>query len=234
MTTQIVKKLLNEHLFTVDRTLEDYLGFFGSEFRRDLESLTADQHWLDAGAGEAYAQREYVGSRDLKEIVPSRARATAVSFKSIRSVEIPVDVQFRYLVGRTFESIPDIEIGPVDLVTDVVGVLNYTEHIDQVLQTYLRLLKPGGKIYVFLPTLITWIEDGKSLRKTFFDWLQSIPGLEVKEITDGKNGEIKNSAFTIQKTVENPVIPGLQLEAAAHRHSLVRIFSEKSTTSNQT
>ncbi|MES2856002.1 MAG: hypothetical protein V4692_09065, partial [Bdellovibrionota bacterium] len=59
MGNEAVEKVLEEHLFTVDRGIDDYSSFLGPEFRDSLAKLSSSGHWIDMGAGLGHAQIEY-------------------------------------------------------------------------------------------------------------------------------------------------------------------------------
>ncbi|MEK7689437.1 MAG: hypothetical protein AAB425_00295, partial [Bdellovibrionota bacterium] len=59
----------------VERGLASYERMLPPQFSDALERLTAKEHWIDMGAGEANAQRNYFSNTDR---FPTPARATAV------------------------------------------------------------------------------------------------------------------------------------------------------------
>ncbi|MES2856003.1 MAG: hypothetical protein V4692_09070, partial [Bdellovibrionota bacterium] len=131
---------------------------------------------------------------------------------------------FKMLSGRRFESIPDEELELADVITDIVGVLNYTSTLDLVFKRYISLLKPGGKIFIFLPSPITWILTGDE-RISLFEWLSRIEGLRVRELPT-KPGEFNRSSFVIEVKSNKIDIPSLALEDSVHRHAVIRVFRE--------
>ena len=197
------------------RDLRDYLNYFGPALKTHLDALGPDAHWLDAGSEDAFAQREYLGSRDGKMIIAGRPRMTAVTLTAKK--ETPRELaggRFRLLVGRTFEAIPESEFGQVDVITDLCGVINYTEHPDEVLQKYLRILKPDGSIFIFLPIGMTQIHvpNGAGTKKVSLrDWIASIPGLVVIPLFPKTSPFPAIWAFEVRRTAREPAVPRLVL-----------------------
>lgn len=227
----VIKKVVEENVFTIDRGLKEYEDYFGPQFIQDLRRLKRDDHWIDGGAGNAYALKEFLGSRDGHRIRPDGPNLTAITFKYPANQPKrlgPVrqgENQFIVLSDRYFEDIPTPEIRPADLITDVVGILNYSDQLDVALKKYLDLLKPHGKIYVFIPNNITFIKRGKrSLPLT--EWLKSIPGLLIRPVYCKRSPYPSEYTFTIEKVGCGIQIPRLRLSRAVHPFVVMREFEE--------
>lgn len=222
----VIKKVVDENVFTIDRGLKEYEDYFGPKFVHDLNKLKREDHWIDGGAGNAYAQKDFLGSRDGHRIIPNRPKLTAITFKYPTNQPKTLNHgRFTVLSGRYFEDIPISEIGSAQLITDVVGIINYTHQLDLVLQKYLDLLKPNGKIYVFIPNSITFIKRGKS-SIDLTEWLKSIPGLLIRPVQSKKSPYPSDFTFTIEKSGCGIQIPRLRLTHAIHPGTVVREFEE--------
>lgn len=223
----LVKRVVKENQFTVTRGLKDYQDFFGASFRKDLQSLRGSDHWLDGGAGNAYAQKDFLGSRDGKRILADRPKMTAVSL--VYPADEPLSLaqgRFRMLAGRYFEEIPIGELEKADLITDVTGILNYTEQLDWVLERYLNLLQPNGKIYVFIPRHITRIRTARGAELSLVQWLKTISGLQITEIKDQRVPYPSDQSFIIERVASNVKVPKLKLLSARKQVAVFREFTE--------
>jgi hypothetical protein len=220
----MIRRVVETNRFTTDRGLKEYTSYLGPEFTRSLARLKEDGHWLDGGSGSAYAQKDFLGSRDGHVIVGGRPRMTAIT--KVYPDDQPKELaggRFRVLSGRYFEEIPTQEIPRADLITDVVGIINYSDQIDLALEKYLGLLKPDGTIYVFIPPSLTFIRRGDDTF-SLIDWLRSIPGLLVREPEAPASPFPAGYVFTLRKIACGIVIPRLRLAAASHRFMLIREF----------
>jgi SAM-dependent methyltransferase len=222
----VIKKTVEENVFTIDRGLKEYEDYFGPQFIRDLQKLKANDHWIDGGSGNAYAQKDFLGSRDGHKIRPNGPKLTAITLKYPENQ--PKNLghgQFIVLSGRYFEDIPTSEIRSADLITDVVGILNYSDQLDVALTKYLDLLKPNGKIYVFIPNNITFIKRGqRSLPLT--EWLTTIPGLWIRPVYSKRSPYPSEFTFTIEKVGCGIQVPPLRLSRAVHPFVVMREFEE--------
>jgi hypothetical protein len=209
-----IESLLEDHSFTTNRGLMDYSDAFGSPFVDRLNDPKTDLAWLDAGAGQAMAMREYLQS---KAGMKCRVDLTAVTLKL--AGEAKSDSGIRFLLQQRFEEIPLAEFGRVNLITDYTGVLNYTECLDVVLAKYVQLIGPSGIAFVRMPFFITFIraKDGQIL--SLVDWLSRIGGLSVSV------DHVKH-AFSFQTRGATVDIPRLKLCSALSNHFLFRFFSE--------
>ncbi len=158
--------------YTTDRGLDAYQVVLGTDFTRRLFALRADQHWIDAGAGQALPARDY-----LRRQQPGhRARITAIGLQRPADLDdCERDGALLYLAGR-FEEVPLETIGMADLITDVYGPLQYALQPDEVLERYGRLLKPGGSLWIAIPAgMFLQSESGDTVE--VHDWLRAIEGL---------------------------------------------------------
>ncbi len=172
--SETLKMILIAGDFTRDRGFSQYAHAFGSAFEDSLSRLRADQHWVDAGAGSGVAATEYLRNGGVGKV-------TTVSF-SESLIPSPVQGRINHLAGRSFESIPMTELasrnGRADLITDLFGVLSYTDRPDEVLVRYWQILKPGGEVLLFVSAKRS--SETRIDRMNFPAWIQrQITGFDV-------------------------------------------------------
>jgi hypothetical protein len=147
---------LTNNEFHVGRGLIDY-GYHlshtaGSSFFDRLVQLPNGARWIDMGAGNLNAMSDAL---EFRALAAKNFHMTAVNYRN------PEYLEKRLATGELSE----IEIlhgdylenmyqhgklnhlkGKADLITDVVGVMSYTEHFSEVMKIYSELLKVGGKL----------------------------------------------------------------------------------------
>ena len=214
------------HNYRTDREIEHYADLQG-QFMARLEQLVRNGgHWLDAGAGSAFAMQQVMkGLQNWGKPVPEFL-ATAISLSTPtkrqrgwqfekydaaaahRELMAETEGRFRSLLGEVGK-VQDGVIGKpesVDLITDFMGPFSYTLNIHQVLNQYLRLLKTGGTIHIMS---VEWNlysrRDGK--RVDFIDYLNALPGIEAR--TTFYEG---NQAFEIVKTASGAKVPAMRMD----------------------
>lgn len=152
---------LENNQFYVDRGLWKYNWYLGRYFKRQLNLLHLRfQLWIDLGAGNAKAQRDYLYSNPDRE-----TQLWSVSYKKPKNAKLDrylTNQSTRYLHGRYFEDM-NFDNVRADLITDVFGPLTYTKDISQLLQKSLSLLKPGGVYAAILP-----LTDTSALRASMY------------------------------------------------------------------
>lgn len=121
--------------------------------------------------------------------------------------------QFRYLSGRLFEEISDIEIGKVDLISDVYGDFAYNESKIELLIRYCKLLKQGGAIGIvtqFDKVFIRSKNINNARPKYLGDFLeeQEIPRMVVQK----GNSQNRNTVIWINNPKQD-TIDALQIIA---------------------
>lgn len=219
----IIKKVVEDNLYTTHRGLKEYIQYFGPEFEQDIDSLTESMHWIDGGAGSANAQKDYLKTRADKSIpflTPITVKYPAAEPRILHGGK------FKVFADRYFEEIPLEDIASADIITDVVGILNYTLALDVSLDKYLKLLKPGGKIYVFIPPHITDIETKSGKVFKLREWLTSIPGLATRSLKTPHSPYPNELSYVVEKQTEKINVPKLRLEKAVHDHVVLRKFRE--------
>lgn len=247
-----LSQVLQNNKFEVSRDLVDYLLRFGPRFQVRVRDLLASQTWLDIGAGHALAQRDYVRVRQkegaisheffekkgnwemARQILKGRL-SFAEKWPLLLSVSYAKPTGFDLSAGnpvkyhemdwsqswwKKFAS----SVRNVDVMTDYYGNLSYTKNISRDLKSYLQLLSPTGALYVSIDKSVTHIQKGDGSTVDLLQWLQTVPGLEVrpiwtKEILDKReqNGEIEipwdGDSFEIRLKNDFKLsqIPNLQL-----------------------
>lgn len=212
---EAVLQRLNSNDFETTRNLASYDLMFSDMSKRlftlRLAALGKDGHWVDAGAGTGQALREYCDVDELHTSFPpldgpqesidtplkfspqdQRAKVTALG------VVEPENAKTKGLDPRRFEyeeglveKKNSLKLGKADILTDLYGPFFYSKTPEKVLEKYLEFLKDDGAIYMgqFLGKGKTTIE-GPNGEMTVVEWLQTIPGLNVKSLSYGGAVEI--------------------------------------------
>ena len=154
---------LQDNAFLVTRGLKDYAAYLGPRFMEKLRKLGPNDHWIDFGAGSAYAMIEFGTMPWIHSLVKRFFRRppkmTATGFK------MPIDGKlydfladqptkaFQYLDGRYVEDLTAETIGgpPASLITDIYGAMAYTPDPNGVLKKAHELLAVGGEFHFSLP-----------------------------------------------------------------------------------
>lgn len=210
-----MKRVLKINSFKRERAIYDYQLAFPEliDWLRDAAAKLLPGrfvHWLDLGAGNAVAQREFLKFFLERDSFPFRA--TAVGFAKPDDAEFQFEQiqigaehdkeMLHYLSGRLFENIPAEEIGMADVITDFYGVISYTNKLDVSLRHALRLLKPGG-VFAFLTNEarggLRIDRENEPLRK----YLSRIKGVELVASRKSLDGE---SIFVLRR------LPGVAIE----------------------
>lgn len=147
---------------------ENYVDMLPSEFSSRLAQLGPNQVWLDLGAGNAVAVRQYAAGKDIDglSLPPADQRAKAIAYGYDKPVPKPdLDELIRQRAerqgtevygenyGRFFQDISDEELaqwnGKIDLISALIAVPSYLHSADYPTQLLriLKLLAPGG-VYV--------------------------------------------------------------------------------------
>lgn len=207
-SNEVLKRMIEENTYTIDRGFNKYAYYFGPTFVGHVKSLQDTDHWIDGGSGNSFAQKDFLKSTGTKA-----PYLTAITVKYPESMPKTLNQnKFKVLSGRYFEEIPNEELRKADVITDVVGILNYSSQIDLVLEKYIDLLKTEGVLYVHIPWTSTTVETKSGLKLTLRDWIKRIPGLRMIPLKDRQN-DFKSSAFKV--TACGIQVPKLKLLHAA-------------------
>lgn len=186
-------------------------------------------------------------SRELNRRAPNeKPRITAIAFQMERKPPQIPRVNFK--TGRFFEDIPDSEIGQADIISDLYGVMSYSSQVDQVLKKYHRILKTGGRAYIFLGDYVQnpfeysgWYASipksevtlKKDQKTSLLDWLMSVKGFRATvehrlvEITGRSVPHfIQRSTLVLEKISEEVEVPELRLLGSDDAKPPIRNFEE--------
>jgi len=195
--------------FAIDRKFADYELHFGRDF---VEALLRSHpgrltHWVDLGAGNGIATRGALLSR--VRLDPRFLKATAIGYEAPKDPAFEREKReiagtlgedrFRYLSGRYFSKIPPEEIGKADVITDLYGVLSYTENLSGDLEKALGALNPGGQLFTHRHPLGFRFIDASGRRMTYSEYLNGIGGIRV------------HSNNRVERTQGTLVVPRLKL-----------------------
>jgi SAM-dependent methyltransferase len=196
-----------------------------------LYALESDQHWIDAGAGEALAVRDYLAA----DAPTQKARVTAVSITRPQSASL-AEIErrfaasgFRYLAGKPIEERAIADLGLADLISDVYGPLQYARQIDSVVEAYARLLKTGGLLFAVLPAITFLKKDGKEMELT--DWLWSIRGFRPRRIPD-PGSHMYQREVILERNGETIFVPPIRLIRVTEGPPPLREYEQLSASSD--
>lgn len=164
----LLEDKVRNNQFHHDRLALDYERQSAGFLSETLQRLPQEGHWVDAGAGDARPQLEYLGiyqpprrtmSRNFELRAAQTFRATAVSYRMpetkfgewIRDHDFR-GTGFKYIDGSYIENLPPGKIKPADLITDVYGPFAYTTDLTKIFETYRDLLTEEGAV-IFLNSI---------------------------------------------------------------------------------
>jgi hypothetical protein len=199
------RRVIRWNLFFTSRGLADYKQSLHPDFEKSLGALSSSDIWMDLGAGKALAAEEFLKTGPLS----SKPLVIAVTY-SLGWFRRPPSLagRLKILEGRLLEDIPSSELPQASLMTDVFGVLSYTDRLSESLNQIFAHLKKQGELFVYFRTYSTTIEtDSGTISLDRF--LSLIPGIEV----EGRNGTLK-----IKKIIDDPIlVPKLELIQINHK-----------------
>ena len=179
----------------------------GKSLFQIFEALPKNSIWFDMGAGLSHALTH--GLLRFNQI----SKGVAVVFKNPKDFQDPrvshprLEGRYENLSGELVQDLflkgkLDPYLGKVNVITDVYGPLTYTRQINEVLQIYLDLLAPGGKVYFVIREGSNSIQSSTHRNPSWLSFLKSIEGVEVVKLSPENNPE-KESSFMIQKDGTN-------------------------------
>ncbi len=189
-----------------------YLTALGPEFAKELSKLGKGAHWIDVGAGGAWASQEYLSTtantdfdkndfkdraevKELKKIytkaLEDRAKITAITFDPQRDVPTFNGSLVVYR-GKDFSGVLPWEItrerGTPDIITDINATFSRTNGPAEMIKLWAKMIKPDtGRIYISGDDLKTFEVKLKSGTKVNLgQWLLSLnQGVTVTGPADG-------------------------------------------------
>jgi len=173
-------RVIEDASFVTRRGFGAYDGLLGGDFTRSVRTLGPEDSWIDMGAGDARAMRD-VFSKSLDRPPP---RMSALGHAPPRDPSFAAFAEtagdrFTPLYGRMLEDYPIAELGTHELVSDLYGPFSYAPHMDEVLETYGRIAKVDGDVYVLASWHFNRIVDDLGHGVSLDEWARSIEGLEL-------------------------------------------------------
>ncbi len=186
-TLRELERLLNRNSFVVSRDLSDYDNELEFNFLDELSGSHPGIIWLDAGAGRALAQRQFMRMPQAKG-----AKLFALAFKrpwwTPKSIQGEHQTEFSYLDPIDLDEVIDDVIpfqNSFDLITDVFGPLSYGKDPSKILNLYLKWLKPGGTLRIAMRGFGTSVTSSDQSKRSLTEWLKiqlsKLNGVEFKE-----------------------------------------------------
>ena len=234
-------------------------GFAVEDFFRTIV-LNPNQLLLDSGPNWGKARKIQMDPNAIKEAAlalnykdyTDKPKVTAVAYKMFRPA--PENPNLTVKIGRFFEDIPVEEFPRTDLISDVFGVASYSPKLLEVLRHYHRILKPGGRAYIFMGDYVEPSETGDfqgwdapfaqsrvklptGSQITLLEWMKKISGFQISlesRRVDQKpryrNGisSLLRSTIVLEKSAEEFHAPPLQLLNADEGKPPLRVFEEVS------
>lgn len=209
------RKQITDNYFPTDRGLRrkslvggtSYHTYFRTQFFDLLKDLDIDDCWLDVGAGELYAQREYLTLEDFKDL--EHARIAVVSVKNPGTIDFKnnynflkqeLSERFLYRSGQRIEDIDIKDLPKAKLVSDLFAALSFSEQVDVTIKKELDILEPGGNLISKIQRIYIKDDDKRFGIKRY---LQSIKGARLEYY--GFNTLIMN------KISEEIIVPELEM-----------------------
>lgn len=233
-----LRLLVEQNKFTISRNLYNYFTILHSKFKKDLMSLNASHVWLDAGAGLAMAQIDYHNAahgiipikyiKNFIKYIKKKSAKEGIAKTIAVSLNQPKDNillnqhiannNITYIESDIVALIPHfIDFESVDVITDVYGPLMYSS-FDKILESYLDMLKKGGRLYFITPDIIIKIEKNPPKTLDLIEYLKMIKGINIK-YSFLANNHILNRTFIITKTISGHIAtPKLKLKFSHMYH----------------
>lgn len=177
--------------YVTTRTLSHYEELLPSGFAAAREALSANERWLDIGAGSGQAILDFASKPSgtmLGNALPlpdARGRLVALSIEDRRSASWHEKTatlrsnEIRYAFGKRLRDYDLDDLGRFALITDVYGGFSYTEDLSAFVEKTLALLEPGGRFFTLLQSVR--LADGKERKQTWF--LTEIMDAEGRDLT---------------------------------------------------
>lgn len=239
---------VQNNTFETNRDLTSYLAFWSDVFFQNLNNLKHGQHWLDLGSGESVALTDYFLStkewetrlsQDLRYRAnhsrqywadtilknknsfvhkPAQNKAEVIGITYVLDRDLSRQKNIKVLSGRYFEDIPDHELKPFDIATDLYGIGAYTRYLDSYLQRVFNLMKNQGSLFVNGWVFGTVVINQKGEHLSLIEWLSSVPGIQITEIWVDRSYQISKKPGAIIK------IPKLDLISDNESAPPIRVF----------
>lgn len=205
-TATVQSERVEKNLFNVGRGFSEYakkITRTGKSLFQIFASLPKDSIWFDMGAGLSHALTHGLLKFDQLKKGIAVVYKNPSEYQDPRTLHPKLKDRYENLEGDLIQDLYlkgklDPYLGKVHVITDVYGPLTYTRFINEVLQIYLDLLAPGGKIYFIIREGSNPIYSSTKRNPSWMNFLKSIDGVEVLKLSPENNPE-KESSFVIQK-----------------------------------
>lgn len=186
-----------------------YAQLFGRAFVDNIFSLTDNDLWLDAGSGSRQAMH------DFTTLSRSKVKNPFLLSVDIEKIEGHSHELVKELVSPV-EAISSAYDGTVSIITDS-GPFSYSLDPSKIIRTYGRLLKPGGKAFIFFNPMQLRIYQIDGARIHPDSWLNSVTGFKLTK--DQSSG-----AYIFTRTDEALSVPHLFLSEIYHNFPPERYY----------
>lgn len=167
---------------------------------------------MDLGGGKGMAMSQLPGMPLGEYRAATREsdlpKMTLVTYKTNLGPE-DFSKNTKVLQGKYFDEIPDSEFEKADLITDMYGIFSYSHQKDEVLRRIIPKLKSDGEwmIYYGAQSECTILKKNGEKQK-LFEWLKSIPGIEVESISGYSWYQVSPASIIIRRK-KTPSLQGL-------------------------
>jgi hypothetical protein len=169
------RKRVEENHFITDRKFADYEELLGSRalpsLGRTIDELPKGSVWLDLGAGQALAQRQFLYRHDGG----NGLNLVAVSYDAPEDSALAADradyaSSFRFIESGFIEEAManpahpiQLMRGQVDFLTEVWGPTSYMRDINKGFEIVADLLKVGGRARILMGQQTRYFRDHQNL-----------------------------------------------------------------------
>jgi len=201
--------------------------------------LSEKLNWIDAGAGGAQAQQDFMHASSIKR--PDNINLLSIGYactgnrEKLARYAKQKNVNFNYLETKHYQltekqrpdylsdeeglfySVPNNEMMVANLITDQRGILSFTTHFSENLEKLLQLLVTGGSLIFTLPCF-----DGQV--KDFFEivqgdaplplktWFQQIQGTKLMNFETRSQKDFGIYIIELKRNTLSLHVPKLKLE----------------------
>jgi SAM-dependent methyltransferase len=208
-----------ERSMTIDR--KSYRSANGAALERDMATWTKDMKILDAGAGEARFFRALRDERSPGEL-PHLVAVAGERPASVTDADLEHIAYYEGLLGAPEGKLEArLGHGSFDRIIDTYGASHYADQFDQVIESYGKLLKPGGRAFLHIVDGMLRIEDEPGVRVEVEAWLARVKGFKVVSI---EPNEERGFALVLERTRGKVAAPKIALYDLFHHGAPVRFY----------
>lgn len=212
------EKIVAANTFNTYRGVGDYTKFFAGTLVSDMATWREGMRILDGGAGHANFLRDVVAGAESKPEAIAVGAARPVE-KLGSDAKAPVPDGVTYIEGLLGDAASDfalekrIGLGTIDRIVEVYGASHYSPALDRVLESYGRLLKPGGKLYLHMDPY-TELRDRNGEPLSAASYLRRIRGVKVVHsslVFDSSAIDRPQLSVVLERTSAPLAVPALEL-----------------------